>query len=456
MPATPKPAGKAGVLTLHTVSGDLISALFWFLAVVVLVNFHHVANMILPAGWFVTAVVLAVSAALVALVRLPLRQVLGGHGLCMLAALASYAVLGTAVAALADLEWQLRDPYYALRPWFAIVVVVGSALGATAVLQRVGAPGFLAIVLALLGVTVALILASPLLVEHVYTGLSDSEYRWLRSRYSRYFGTFVSPIPAGMAACCAVVLALTAMGHLRGWRVRLLGGFVAVFGSVAVALTLSRTAVVTLGLVLVLFLFAAPPRLHARRQWTTFKLFLAVLVGLLAAAVLYRESFRVSYQLVDRFLGFVTNMNRAGLNERMELLEYGFRLAMASPLFGNGLTSLGWMQGAVICQHTTVCGAHNSFLQFWGEAGPVPALLLALAFGGFLVNARRLPRSSATDTAVGWTLVFGIYCLFADGGPHFIWFAFVFGLSCALLAHAPRNQPAPNHAEAPNRARPRP
>ena len=452
MPANFMAAGQGNGLAMRMVSGDLASAMFWFLAAVVLINFHHVANMIFPGGWFVTVAVLAVSAALVALVRLPLRQVLGGHGLCMLAALASYAVIGTAVAALTDLEWQLRDPYYALRPWFAIVVIVGSALGATAALRRIGSARFLAAVLVPLTIATVLILASPWLIEHVYTNLSETEYYWLRGRYSRYFGTFVNPIPAGMAACCAVVLGLVAMGHLRGRYVRPIGGSVAVVGSIAVMLTLSRTAVVTLGIVLILFLFSASPHDRGRRQWTAFRVFLALLVGTLGAAVLYRESFRVSYLLVDRFLGFTTQ-SRGGLFERMELFEHGLRISLASPLFGTGLTSIGWMEGAVGCQQTPVCGAHNSFLQFWGEAGPVPALLLALAFVLFLVNARRLPRSSATDTAVGWTLVFAIYCLFADGGPHFVWLAFVFGLSCALLAHAARSQSTAGRANAPSRTR---
>lgn len=435
------PAEQDKPFAMHMVTGDLTNALFWPLAAVVLVNVHHVANMTLPSGWFVTAAVLAISAVLVALVRLPLRQVLGSHGLCMLAALASYAVVGTTVAALTGLEWQQRDPYYALRPWFAILVIVGSALGATAVLQRVGSSRFLAVVLVLLGVTAALVLASPLLIEHVYVHISEVEYRWVLSSHNRYIGTFVNPIPAGMAACCAVVLALVAMGHLRGRFVRLLGGSVAVVGSIAVALTLSRTAVVTLGIVLALFLFAAPPHLQGGRQWTAFKVFLTVLVGLLVAAVLYRESFDVSYRLVDRFLGLVSHANRSGLSERLALLEYGFGIALASPVYGNGLTGLGWMEGAVRCQ-TSICGAHNSFLQYWGEAGVLPAVLLTAAFATFLANARRLPRSAATDTAVGWTLVFAVYCLFADGGPQFMWLAFVFGLSCALLAHAARIQAA--------------
>ena len=446
------PAMHANPFALRRLSDDLTNALFWLVAAVVLINLHHVANMIFPSGWFITAGVLAGCATLMALTRLPLRQVLGGHGLCMLAALGSYAVVATAVAALTGLQWQLRDPYYALRPWFAILVIVGSASGATAVLRRIGSSRFLAAVLVLLGITAALVLASPWLIEHVYTDLSQTEYLWMLNRYSRYFGTFVNPIPAGMAACCAVVVALVAVGYLQGRYVRLLGVATTVFGSIAVALTLSRTAVVTLGMVFVLFLFAVSPRIQAR-EMRTLKVFLSVLIGFLIVAVIYRESFRVSYDLVDRFLGLVS-MNRAGWSERVELFKYGLGIVLASPVFGNGLTSLGWMEGAIACQQMTVCGAHNSFLQYWGEAGLVPALLLAYAFLAFFASARRLPRSATTDTAVGWTLVFAVSCLFADGGPQFVWLAFLFGLSCALLSHAARSQSAANHTEAPSRARP--
>ena len=445
-------ATRVEPLAMRLVSGDLTNALFWPLAVVVLINLHHVVNMILPSGWFVTAAVLAASAAIVAFVRIPLRQVLGSHGLCMLAALASYAVIGTAVAMLTNLEWQLRDPYYALRPWIAILVIIGGALGATAALRRLGSSRFLVAVLVLLGIMAALILATPLLVEHVYTHLSATEYHWLRARYSRYFGTFVNPISAGTAACCAVVLGLTAMGHLRRPSIRVLGGSVVILASIAVALTLSRIAAVTLGLILVLFLFAAPPHRRRRRQWSMLKAFLAVLVALLVAAVLYRETFQTSYQLVDRFLGFAATSHRGGLTERLELLEHGLRIVAASPLFGKGLTSLGWMEGTPSCQQMAVCGIHNSFLQYWGEAGLVPALLLMLAFAALLANARRLPRSLATDTAFGWTLVFAIVCLFVDGSPHFPWLAFLFGLSCALLAHASRGHSAAIRVKAPSAA----
>lgn len=447
------PAGPSRQIAMRSVASDLSTGLFWLLAIAMLINFHHIANMIFPSGWFVTACLLAICAVLVALAPVRMGPVLGSHGMCMVAALGSYAILATAIATITGVPWQTKDPYLALRPWFAILVIAGAALGTTTVLRRVGAARLLIGVLVLQGIAAALILASPWLVENVYVNLSESEYRLFRSRRSRYFGTFVNPIPAGMAACSAVVLGLAVLGHLRQLRYRMLGGIVVLVGSIGVALTLARTAAVTLALVLVGFLFAAAPRLQLqRRHWAKLKVFLALFVGLLVLAVIYRETFLVSYQLVDRFLGLVQTPGREGLNERLALLQYGLGIIAQAPLIGSGLSQLGWMTGAVTCQSATVvCGIHNSFLQFWGDAGFLPALLLLAAFALFFANARRRPRSLAHDVAIGWTFVFAIACLVADGVPYFLWHSFLFGMSCALLAHGsrPSRETPPGSSPAP-------
>ena len=431
------PVGPNPQITMRGVAGDLSNGLFWLLAISMLINFHHIANMIFPSGWFVTACLLAICAVLVALTPVRLRPVLGRHGMCMVAALASYAVIATAIATITGVPWQTRDPYLALRPWFGILVIAGTAVGTSAALRRIGDARLLIGVLVLQGIAAALILASPWLIENVYVNLSESEYGLFRSRRTRYSGTFVNPIPAGMAACSAVVLGLAVLGHLRQLRYRMLGGIVVVVGSIGVALTLARTAAVTLALILLGFLFAAAPRLQIqRRHWAKLKVLLALFVGLLVLAVIYRETFMVSYQLVDRFLGLVQAPGGAGLNERLALLQYGLGIIAQAPLIGSGLSQLGWMTGAVTCQSATVvCGVHNSYLQYWGEAGLLPALLLLAAFMLFFANARRRPRSLARDVAIGWTFVFAVACLVADGVPYFLWQSFMFGMSCALLAH---------------------
>ena len=429
------PNEQPGQITARAFNNDLITGLFWLVTIVSLINVHHIANMVLPSGWFVTAGIVAMCLLLVALAPVKAKQVLGRPGHFVIAATASYAVIATMVATLTEVNWRDRDPYLALRPWLAIAVTVGSAVGCTVVLRRAGVERVLFGVLLLLGLAAALILASPLLVDHVYVNLSESEYSFYTRRRGRYFGTFVNPIPAGMAACCAAVLGLAMLAHLRHLGVRLLGGGIVVIATVAVALTLSRTAAVTLALVLVLFLFSSAPRLRGHR--VKGRVLVAVFVGLIVLAVVYRETFLVSFNLVDRFLGIAVGEQRGGVSERLALLAYGFGWIAESPLLGNGLSSLGWMPRAVPCQSLhNVCGVHNSYLQYWGEAGIVPVILLVCGFVVFLRQVRRLPRSLPRDTAFGWILVFALACLVADGVPYFLWHNFLFGLSCALLSHA--------------------
>lgn len=436
-----------GQIAPQAFASDLVVGLFWLVAIVTLINFHHVANMVFTSGWFITAGVVAVCLALIALAPVRLGHVLGVPGRLMIAALGSHAVIGTTLATVLDVDWHFVDPYLALRPWFAIAVTIGSAAGCTVLLRRLGVERVLIGVLILLGLAAALIFASPWLIDNVYVNLSDSERRLFSGRRARYFGTFVNPIPAGMAACSAVVLGLAMLGHSRHLAARLLGGCVVVSASVAVALTLSRTAAVTLALILILFLLSSAWRLQRKvkgRVWVT------LLISLLVLAVIYRETFQVSYDLVDRFLGLTLGGRRAGLDERLALLAYGLTFIADSPLIGNGLAVLGWMRGAVACQLVTnSCGVHNSFLQYWGEAGIVPAVLLVAGFLVFLRQARRLPRSLARDAALGWTAVFAAACMVADGVPYFLWHSFLFGLSCALLAHAAGAPATPTHENGP-------
>ena len=436
------PYEQPGQITAHALASDLVVAIFWLVAVVSLINFHHIANMVLPSGWFVTAGVVAACMAMVVLSPVRMGPVLGRHGWLMIAAIASHGAIGTAVAVMRGIDWPNQDPYLLLRPWFAIAVTVGSALGGRVVLLRFGVERVLVGVLLLMGIAAALIFASPWLIDHVYVQLSESERSLFTDRRARHAGTFVNPIPAGMAACSAVVVGLALLGLTRRFWIRLLGIGVIVVASFAVLLTLSRTAAVALCLVLAIFLFSPTWRLQ-RRLPVRGKVLVAAFIGAVALAVIYRETFGLSFHVVERFLGIVAGERHAGIAERLGLLGYGFRFIAESPLIGNGLSALAWMRGAAICQvSTTACGIHNSFLQYWGEAGIVPAILLAIAFVTFLLQARRLPRSPATDTAFGWTLVFALACLVTDGVPYFLWHSFLFGLSCALLSHAARAAPA--------------
>ena len=426
-------------LTPQALASDLITGLFWLLAFVQLVNLNHIANMVYGSGLLVTAGLLAICVALIALTPVRLRPVLGFHGICMIAAVGSYGVIATAVALLTGASWEAHGPWSPFRPWLAITVTIASAAGGTFLLRRYGVAPLLIGVLTILGITTALIFASLWLAEHVYASLDPAQVNYFFGRRRRFSGTFINPIQAGMAACNAVAVALAILGHLREARWRLFAGGVVIMATVAIAFTVSRTPVVALGLLLVLSLVSGRPRLPCGRG--TVKIFVVALMGLMALAVVYRETSLVSYQLMDR-LTLTNDREWLSIATRLGHLAYGFAFIVQSPLVGNGLTQLESMRGAQICQYVGTCGTHNSFLQYWGEAGIGPVLLLAIAFAAFLAKAWRMPRSLARDTAFGWVLVYALHCLVADAVPHnYLWYSFLFGLSCALLAHAAAESP---------------
>lgn len=433
------PNAQQDRMTQQALARDLIAGLFWLLAFVQLVNLNHIANMVYGSGLLVTAGLLAICVALIALVPVRLRPVLGFHGICMIVAVGSYGVIATAVALLTGTSWEAYGPWAPFRPWLAITVTIASAAGGTFLLRHYGVAPLLVGVLIILGTTAALIFASPWLAEHVYASLDPAQVSYFFGRRRRYAGTFINPIQAGMAACNAVAVALAILGHVRETHRRLLAGGVVIMATVAIAFTVSRTPVLALGLLFVLFLFSARSRLPRGRG--TAKMFVAALVGLMLLAVVYRETSLVSYQLMDR-LTLTNEREWLGIAQRLQHLIYGFDFIVQSPLVGNGLTQLESMRGAQICQYHALCGTHNSFLQYWGEAGIGPVLLLVIAFVAFLAKAWRVPRSLARDTAFGWVLVFALHCLVADAVPHnYLWYSFLFGLSCALLAHAAAESP---------------
>ena len=113
-----------------------------------------------------------------------------------------------------------------------------------------------------------------------------------------------------------------------------------------------------------------------------------------------------------------------GLARRMILWELGAEKALASPLVGNGLYQLHFMEGAPIGHHGNPTGVHNVYLMLVGEAGIIPLVLylLALFFLARLLWAA--PKSLGRDLVVGWVVVLAMFGLtfppFAhDGGLQF-------------------------------------
>lgn len=402
---------------------------FWPMAAMVILNVKMLDELT-GAG---RALALPLAAALAAchlllasfVLRLSWRRVLGAPGLLAAAALASYLVLGAA----ASIRTGAGGWEYAPRYAYVLLGVVAAAAGAAMALGRVGAEGLARGLLPLFGAASALVLASPWLPE---TTSIEVDLRPLDR--PRFAGLFGNPNAAGLAGCAAAALALPA---LRARRLRAPACLALALGAAAAVATYSRTAIVTLaGVALVFSVLAAG---ESRRR---------LLVGAVALAGLAGAAFVLSTAWWLPWLSFEQKAllavdNASGI-DRLYLLEIALLRAADRPMLGSGFGAFHAMSALDVVCYTIggfgSCGAHNLFLAMAGEAGIVPPVLFLL-FLAAVVRARlRSGPSLAGDAAVGWAVI-----LFGDAmtahsaliaAP---WNAFLIGATCAAAAHAERS-----------------
>ena len=172
-----------------------------------------------------------------------IRRMLGGTpGMLLFGAVASYLAIGASVLGVEA----IREPETAglLKYRFLLLgVLAAAAAGGHAVLERTGAEPLLKGVLVVLIVSCAVILASPILRD---LGILRPYKVPLRLN-----GAFLDPNEAGLAACMTVALAAAL---LTNGGPRALGWLGLASGVAASLATASRTALVAVGALAVVFL----------------------------------------------------------------------------------------------------------------------------------------------------------------------------------------------------------
>ncbi len=235
----------------------LIAAAFWTLAVIALTNLRHlhlggtpqVEAVIAWATMACCVLLLGLVGARSAMAWLksgslaPVRRTLGGTpGMLLLGAVASYLAIGASVLGMEA----IREPDTAgLLKYHVLLlgVLAAAAVGGRAVLERTGAERLLRGVLLVLIASCAVILASPALRD---LGI----LRPYRIPF-RLTGAFDEPNNAGLAACMTAALA---GALLTNGGPRALGWLGLAAGAAASLATASRTALVLLGALAVVFL----------------------------------------------------------------------------------------------------------------------------------------------------------------------------------------------------------
>ena len=259
----------------------LIAVAFWTLAVIALTSLRYLHLRGLPQVEVLTArATVACCALLLGLVGArcviawrksgslaPIRWTLGGTpGILLFAAVASYLAIGASVLGVEAIREP--DTVGSLKYHFLLLgVLVAAAVGGRAVLERTGAERLLQGVLVILVSGCAIILASPVLRD---LGILPP-YRLP----FRLTGAFVDPNDASLATCMTVALAAA---FLTNGGPRTLGWLGLAVGVAASLATVSRTALVVLGAVAVVFLL-----INVRSNPRTFFLVLAA-TGLIGIA----------------------------------------------------------------------------------------------------------------------------------------------------------------------------
>ena len=273
----------------------LTAAAFWTLAVIALTNLRYV-----HLGGLPQIEVLVVWTTMVCCVLLfglvgvrcvmacresgslvPIRKTLGGTpGMLLFGAVASYLAIGASVLGIEA----IREPDTAEFLKYHVLLLgmlTAAAVGGRAVLERTGAERLLRGVLVVLIAGCAVILASPILRD-----LGILAPYMLPFRLT---GAFIGPNDAGLAACVTVALAATL---LTNGGPRLLGWLGLAAGIAASLATASRTALVLLGALAVVFLL-----INVRSKPRTFVLAWAVtgLIGITGFAGVMNFSGGVSW-----------------------------------------------------------------------------------------------------------------------------------------------------------------
>lgn len=428
----------AGSSARRSSTSRLVRFGFWTLGVGTLLNFNHFSNMTVGTGWPITLGIAFCCALLCLTVRAPLRQNLGGPGFLLVATLTSYLFIGLSGTLISNPEPYLEDITLPFRVGLAAAIGVATILGASVELRRLGVEYMLKKILIILTVACVFILMSPFLLEYLYTIPSHlSDVRNIAQ--NRFSGTYTDPTLAGGMACYTVGLALV---FLDGNRYRKFATLALILGSAAAIMTFSRTAILTLGGLLLFFGISSVSSSRSRQE-TVIKVFTIALVG--GACVLFILTaefffFEEDPSVFSRLLWIRTfGVDFEGtISTRSTLWSLGWSKVMESPLFGHGLWQIHHLEGGPRCRMGTVCGSHNSFLVLWGEAGIIPFLLFVLFIGSLLWKALMLPRSIATNAGAVLTSVFTVASLRTDGVMYFAWQAFILGLSCTLAAYATR------------------
>lgn len=375
------------------------------------------------------AIVLALAA------RTPIRKSLGLPGLLFLCAVSSYLGIGIAVHL-----WKTTGPFPLvpfLRHSVYLMVVVATAAATPTIARRIGVPRLLRWLLVVLTVGCASVLLTPwLATSDLYTLTSV-----------RNFGLYMQPNQAGRFAVMTTWLALALiLCNLN----RKLACFALGFAVSAIFVSASRSAIVALGVLAVLFVaywIVLRPKIATGA--ISLLIFAATVGGIVMLAFWSPSVLVASLSLPSKLSSLLEllsgNAHVATTDMRWDVFVQTLQHVEAAPLVGSGFSETHAVEGGRICSERQDeyiwCGPHNLYLMLWREAGVVPVSLYLGYVLSTLGMSMALPQRAAAVTALGWTAANAFQNIFSDNGFEMLWMGCFSGLTFGLLMHEMHQSP---------------
>ncbi len=414
---------------LSSVSAPLVSAAFWTLAVMVHIKLQ--ADVLSPT---VLSIVFVSCLVLLAFVKPRWWKSIGTPGLLLIATIASYLIIGSAVSLVSGVDLLTRD---VARQAFFLLVTLATILGGRSILERIGIEEISKWMLLVLIASCAVILLTPTLNS---IGILP-EYRLP----SRLTGVFSDPNDAGFVACITAVLALALLYNNIH---RSLAYSALALGCAAVIMTFSYAALLVLGMVFIFCLILNGRSLKQDIFRTAVTVTLSAIVFVLLGMVVYsniipqqdQDTAEPIFNQIDSALNTIRRENRGTdgrrttLAARVRQWELGAEKVMESPFIGNGLGQLYYIEGAPLNHENLPIGIHNLYLLLLGEAGIIPVSLYLLSLFFLIRLFWTMPKSLARDSVIGWVIVM---IMFSGVFYHLLFsgvFNFLIGSSCAIAA----------------------
>ena len=401
-----------------------MKALFWLLAVIVLLNLNNATHLFTgsPSVFKPVLALCSLLLILVGLLKIPLNRALGVPGALIIAALGSYLIIASTVSLAMGFgpgwnAWEHFEDYAS-----SIILILAAALGGYSIMRIMGSETLLKVVLVFLTMDCIAILATPVLSEYyVIPGLSPN----------RFLGNFKNPNDAGLIGCLTAVLAHSFLQVRRHRWFAYLALTLAVGATVG---TFSRAAFLILIFILTdFFLFN-----HRGRASVVKWLSVVIPTGVIFLMIvdldhyLLEQRWQRLWEIATLLPGY--EVSDSSLSTRQELLVLALDETAKSPLFGNGLGTIHSLENAPYSSRGIPQGAHNQYLILVGEAGIIPLVLFLMFLGSLLRLRLMASRSVGREAVVGWAIVIGLGCMASHNILAMRIVDFLIGLSCATVA----------------------